>query len=279
MNSNNLKWPAGELDFINKPLLMGILNVTPDSFSDGGKFIDPEKAIQHALQMQSDGAAIIDIGPESSRPASLPVPPDQQIKRVLPIIKKLSQSLKIPISIDTYDPRVARAAIDAGASIINDITACENNNMTALAVEKNVPVILMHMQGTPQTMQQNPHYENVTAEVKSFLLERARKCQNAGIDKNMIIIDPGIGFGKTFQHNIELLKNLDTFTTTGYRVLLGTSRKGFLGKITEKNTPNDRLSATLATTAYAASKDIDIVRVHDIAQNTDIIKVINSIRL
>lgn len=278
MKNDILKWKSGLLDFTSKPVVMGILNVTPDSFSDGGNYFDVSEAVDHGLQMQADGAAIIDIGPESSRPGSLPVGPDEQIKRAVPVIEELADKLKIPISIDTYLPEVAKAAIDAGASIINDISACSNPKIATLAAQKNVPIILMHMQGKPQDMQKSPTYDDVVTEVLDFLLERARQCQMAGVQKEMIILDPGIGFGKTFQHNIELLKNLHKFVETGYRTLLGTSRKRFIGEITEKNQPSERVIGTLATTAHAHNKGVDIVRVHDVAENVEFLKVAQAIR-
>ena len=279
MNKNILSWPTGRLDFTDKPIIMGILNVTPDSFSDGGDFFDVDRAVAHGIEMANAGAAIIDIGPESTRPGSQRITPAEQIKRAIPIIKRLSKQTKIPISIDTRDYEVACAALDAGASIINDITAGSDQQMIPLAAKRNVPIILMHMQNTPETMQQSPTYNNVVEEVLQFLLARASICEQAGIKKEMIIIDPGIGFGKTFEHNIELLQNLDKFTATSYRVLLGTSRKRFIGQITGQQHPADRIYGTAATIAYAAMKNIDIVRVHDIQPNLEAIKMINTIRL
>ena len=279
MNKNILSWPTGRLDFTGKPIIMGILNVTPDSFSDGGEFFDVEKAIAHGIEMANAGAAIIDIGPESTRPGSQRIASAEQITRAIPIIERLSKQLQIPISIDTRDYEVARTALDAGASIINDITAGSDPQMIPLAAKRNVPIILMHMQNTPETMQQSPTYNNVVEDVLQFLLARASACEQAGVKREMIIIDPGIVFGKTFEHNIELLRNLDKFTATGYRVLLGTSRKRFIGQITGQSNPADRIFGTAATTAYAAMKNIDIVRVHDILPNLEAVKMINAIKL
>jgi dihydropteroate synthase len=273
-----LEWPNGRLDFSNGCLIMGILNVTPDSFSDGGQFLDTEKAVNHGLQMASEGAAIIDIGAESTRPGSKPVSSDEQIRRAIPVIKELAKQITIPLSIDTYNLEVAKAAIDAGASIINDITALADNAMAEFADKSGVPVILMHMQGTPTTMQKEPTYHDVVKEVKEFLIERAQKAQAFGIKKEKIFIDPGIGFGKTIDHNLLLLKHIGEFVATGYRVLIGTSRKRFIGQITGKENPTNRIFGTAATTALAAAAGVSIVRVHEIAPMAEVIKIINSIK-
>jgi len=272
-----LRWPCGTLDFSSGCLIMGILNVTPDSFSDGGQFLSTDKAVDHGLQMLSDGAAIIDVGPESTRPGSQPVAPAEQIRRAIPVIEALRKKTDAPISIDTANPDVAAAALASGASIINDITALANPRMTALAAASQVPVVLMHAQGTPATMQHNPHYNDVVAEVNEYLLERAAAAEHAGIPKERIILDPGIGFGKTTDHNLTLLNHLDTLTASGYRVLVGTSRKRFIGHLTGKNTPADRLFGTAATVALAVAKGISIVRVHDVAPMADVIKVASAI--
>ncbi|MDO8303266.1 MAG: dihydropteroate synthase [Sedimentisphaerales bacterium] len=273
-----LEWPGSTLDFSNGCLVMGILNVTADSFSDGGQFFDIEKAVTHGLQMASDGAAIIDIGAESTRPGSKPVSPEEQIRRAIPAIKGLAAKLTIPLSIDTYSTDVAKAAIDAGASIINDITALADDTMAKLAAKAGIPVILMHMQGTPATMQKEPTYLDVVKEVKDFLTERAKKAQQFGIAKEKIFIDPGIGFGKTIEHNLLLLRHIDEFVATGYRVLIGTSRKRFIGTITGKENPADRIFGTAATVALAAAAGAAIIRVHDIAPMADVVKVVNRIK-
>jgi dihydropteroate synthase len=272
-----LSWPSGTLDFSSGCLIMGILNVTPDSFSDGGQFLPADKAVDHGLQMLADGAAIIDIGPESTRPGSLPVEPAEQIRRAVPVIAALRKQTDAPISIDTAHPDVAAAALDAGVSIINDVTALANPQMTALAAARQVPVVLMHAQGTPATMQHNPHYADVVAEVKDVLLARAASAQQAGIPKERIFLDPGIGFGKTADHNLTLLNHLDALTVAGFRVLVGTSRKRFIGQLTGKDTPADRLYGTAATVALAIAKGASIVRVHDVAQMADVVKVANAI--
>lgn len=275
---NIVEWPRGRLDFSDGCIVMGVLNVTPDSFSDGGQFFDTEKAIEHGLQMAADGAAIIDVGGESTRPGSAPVTTKEQINRVIPVIKTLCKKIDVPISIDTYNFEVAKAALQAGAAMINDITALSNERMAEIAAEQKVPVVLMHMQGTPQKMQIEPRYDDVVGEVLEFLVSRAKRAEQFGIEKNMIFIDPGIGFGKMLEHNLSLLKNIDKFITTGYRVLVGTSRKSFIGKLTGKENPADRIFGTAATIALCAVAGVSIVRVHDVAEMLDVIRVINSIR-
>jgi dihydropteroate synthase len=276
---NILRWPKGILDFSEGCLIMGILNVTPDSFSDGGQFLDTEKAIAHGIEMASQGASIIDIGGESTRPGSQPVSIEKQIDRVVPVIKAIREKTDIPISIDTFNVEAARAALDAGASIINDITSFSDERMAELAVVYEVPVILMHMQGTPATMQAEPKYNNVVREVLEYLLERAGFAEKAGIPKERIFIDPGIGFGKTFEHNLELLRNIDTFVETDYRVLVGTSRKSFIGKITGKTIPSERIFGTAATVALSAAAGVSITRVHDVPQMADVVKITNVLHL
>ncbi len=272
-----LQWPKGKLDFSEGCLIMGILNVTPDSFSDGGQFIDTEKAIAHGVEMASQGAAIIDIGGESTRPGSEPVSINEEIDRVTPVIKSLSEKINIPISIDTYHAEVAKAALDSGANILNDITALNDERMGELAAEYEVPIILMHMQGTPTTMQAEPKYNNVVQEVLDYLIARANRAEKAGVPKERIIIDPGICFGKTLEHNLELLRNIDKFVATDYRVLVGTSRKSFIGKITGKTAPSERIFGTAATVALCAAAGVSITRVHNVSQMSDVIKMTNAI--
>jgi dihydropteroate synthase len=272
-----LEWPTGKLDFSAGCLIMGVLNVTPDSFSDGGKFLDRDRAIEQGLQMTANDASIIDVGPESTRPGALPVPAKEQIRRAIPVIEKLAKKTKICISIDTPNYEVAAAALDVGASIINDITALADERMAQLAAQKQVPVVLMHIQGTPQTMQIEPKYKDVVAEVLDFLLDRAKRAEQSGIPKERIFIDPGIGFGKTVEHNLKLLANIEKFVKTSYRVLVGPSRKNFIGKITGKKNPADRIFGTAAAVALAASAGVSIIRVHDVAEMLDIVKIVNAI--
>ena len=256
---------------------MGILNVTPDSFSDGGKFIDRDKAIEQGLKMAADGAAIIDVGPESTRPGAQAVTADEQVRRAMPVIAKLAKKTKTCISIDTTNYEVAKAALDAGANIINDITALADERMAQLAAKQKAPVILMHMQGTPRTMQAEPKYKDVVSEVLKFLLDKAKRAEKLGIPKQRIFIDPGIGFGKTVEHNLQLLANIDKFVKTGYRVLVGPSRKHFIGKITGKENPADRTFGTAAAVALCASAGVSIVRVHDVAKMLEVAKIVNAI--
>ncbi len=268
-----LQWPKGQLDFSCGCLLMGILNITPDSFSDGGQFFDFSRAVEHGLRMINDGAAILDIGGESTRPGSQPVPSAEQIHRVVPVIEALAERVDIPISIDTRDVEVARAALQAGASIINDITALADERVAELAAKEQVPVVLMHIQGSPATMQVEPTYTDVVKEVRDFLVERAKRAEGFGIARERIIIDPGIGFGKTLQHNLLLLKHLDELAATGYRVLVGPSRKAFIGRITGRDKPSDRVFGTAAAVAMCVTAGVSILRVHDVGPMLDVIKV------
>ena len=256
---------------------MGILNVTPDSFSDGGAFFETDAAVKRGIEMANEGATIIDIGAESTRPGAEAVPAQEQVNRAIPVIESLVQKVNVPISIDTYNYEVAEAALDAGAAMINDITALKDERMAELAAKKEVPVVLMHMQGTPATMQKEPKYKDVVAEVLEFLLQRAGYAQKMGIPKERIFIDPGIGFGKTAEHNILLLRNIDKFVATGFRVLVGTSRKAFLGTLTGREKPAERIFGTAATVALCAAAGVSIVRVHDVAAMVDVVKVANII--
>jgi len=273
-----LTWPEGSLDFTAGCIAMGVLNITPDSFSDGGEFLDANKAIAHGVGMAGAGAAIIDVGAESSRPGSEPVSADEQIKRAIPVIERLAAKIDIPISIDTTDAIVAKAALNAGAAMINDITALADDDMAKLAAERKVPIVLMHKQGEPATMQVEPEYDDVVAEVLDYLLIRATRAEEFGIAGRLIFIDPGIGFGKTTEHNLELLRNLDKFVATSYRVLVGASRKRFVGDLTGKTKPAERLFGTAASVALAAAAGVSIVRVHDIPEMIDVLNVANSIR-
>jgi len=257
--------------------VMGVLNVTPDSFSDGGQFFDTESAVERGLQMAADGAAIIDVGGESTRPGSASISSDEQIERVVPVIKALCKKIDVPISIDTYKLEVAKAALEAGAGMINDITALSDERMAELAAKHDVPVVLMHIQGTPATMQIEPKYEDVVSEVLEFLLGRAKRAEDFGIPKNMIFIDPGIGFGKTLEHNLLLLRDINKFVAVDYRVLVGTSRKSFIGKLTDREEPSERIFGTAATVALCAVAGVSIVRVHDVAEMADVVKVIHAI--
>ena len=275
--SQILTWPLGSLDFSVGTLVMGVLNVTPDSFSDGGLYFDVDAAVAHGLEMVEQGAAMLDVGGESSRPGSARVSTEEQIRRAIPVIKQLAGQVSVPISIDTYRPDVAAAALDAGASMVNDITALADEKMVRLVAERGPAIVLMHMQGTPETMQSDPHYENVTQEVLDFLLERACRAEAAGITRDRICLDPGIGFGKTTAHNLQLLREIDQFVATGYTVLIGTSRKRFIGQITGRTEPSDRIHGTGATIAHCAARGVAIVRVHDVSAAVDVVKMIRAI--
>jgi dihydropteroate synthase len=249
---------------------MGILNVTRDSFSDGGLYIDVEKAIAHGRALAEQGADIIDIGGESTRPGSSRVGADEQLHRVLPVIERLRAQLSddVSISIDTTLSVVARAALTAGASIINDISAGRDDpEILALARDHRAPIILMHMQGTPETMQDDPRYDDVVAEVKAFLKSRAQVAQRAGVPRDKIILDPGIGFGKTREHNLSLLAHLSSFVRLGYPILLGASRKRFMGSLCNVAVPAELVPATCAATALGVMAGARLFRVHDVAAN------------
>jgi len=255
---------------INKPLIMGILNVTPDSFSDGGQFDKTQPAVKHALGMMYEGADIIDVGGESTRPGSERINADEQILRVAETIKSIREIAleEVEISIDTTLSEVAEAAIDAGASVINDVTAgTDDPQILELAADRNVPVILMHMQGNPQTMQSNPVYDDVVEDVRAYLLERVEIAITAGIKQENIAIDPGIGFGKTQDHNMQLISNLGRFVDTGLPVLLGTSRKRFMGAICEGAESDELVGATCATTVTGVNAGVQMFRVHDVRPN------------
>ena len=258
------------LSQLNKPLIMGILNITPDSFSDGGKYSDLKAALNHVELMISEGADIIDIGGESTRPGSDSVSATEQIRRVIPVIKAIRCQLNYPvlISIDTTSSAVAKAALDAGATIINDVSAGKNDPaLLTLAAQMNAEIILMHSQGTPKTMQDKPYYKNVMQEVISDLTIQITAALNAGIKKENIAIDPGIGFGKRKQDNLDLLAQLDSLVALGFPVLLGTSRKRFMGSICSESEPSELVTATAVTTALGVMAGVQLFRVHDVKEN------------
>jgi dihydropteroate synthase len=264
---------------LSKPLIMGILNATPDSFSDGGKFNHVQTALAHALKMIADGASIIDVGGESTRPGSEAVCANEQIARVVPIIEAIRAKSDVLISIDTTLSVVAQAALKAGADIINDVSAGhDDGKMFTLAAQKNVPIILMHAQGTPKTMQENPYYENVVEEVLEALLQRANEAINAGIKKENIVLDIGIGFGKRKQNNLDLLAYLADFVALGFPVLLGTSRKRFMGAICDVDEPEQLVTATAVTTALGVMAGVQLFRVHDVKENKQALDVALAIK-
>jgi dihydropteroate synthase len=268
-----LKVGTKVFDWKNYPYFMGILNVTPDSFSDGGKYLNLNSAVARAKELIEEGADIIDVGGESTRPFSEPVSEEEELKRVIPVIKAIKEEFpSVVISVDTYKSRVAEEALKAGAEIVNDISALRfDSRMIDIVKDFDCPVVIMHMQGTPKTMQINPVYNNVVEEVKSFLKERIDFLVDKGINFEKIIVDPGIGFGKTFEHNIELLKNLDSFHELNRPILLGHSRKTFIGKIINKE-PEMRDGGTVGVSIFAYFKKVHILRVHKVDLNKDAIK-------
>ena len=270
----SIRCGAQTLNF-DRTLVMGILNVTPDSFSDGGMFADVDSAVVHAKKMVADGADIIDVGGESSRPGSASLSEHQELERVLPVVNRLIQEVSVPISIDTYKPGVAEACLKAGAHLLNDITGLTNPQMIQVAARYHVPVVVMHMKGTPKTMQENPVYQNVVQEIKVFFKERITAARKAGIED--IIIDPGIGFGKTLKHNLCILKNLGELKSLGYPILVGPSRKAFIGAVTGAPV-TERLSGSLAAVVVSIMNGAHIVRVHDVRECSQAIHVVDAIR-
>ncbi len=251
-----------ELGLGKRTLIMGIVNVTPDSFSDGGLYADPEKAIAHALELVEEGADIIDIGGESTRPGATPVPAEVELERVLPVIEGIREESRVPISIDTYKAIVAEAALEAGATMVNDISALRfDPRMSEVLRRYDVPVVLMHMQGEPRTMQQDPRYDDVIGEIMAFLRERLAVAREAGLSK--LILDPGIGFGKTVEHNLEILRRLGELKALGRPILIGPSRKSFIGQLSGAPV-EERLPGTIAAVVLGIARGADIVRVHNV---------------
>lgn len=263
---------------LDRPRIMGILNVTPDSFSDGGAYVDPDTALDRARAMVEDGADIIDVGGESSRPGAAPVPVEEELARVLPVIARIREHLPgIPVSIDTCKPQVMRAAAAAGASLINDITALRSEGALRTAAELGLPVCLMHMQGEPRSMQQAPRYEEVVREVAAFLAGRVAACAAAGIPPGRLILDPGLGFGKTVDHNLELLARLDELTGDGLPLLVGASRKSMIGTLLGRPA-TERLYASIALATIAAWQGAAILRVHDVRETADALVMCRAVK-
>jgi dihydropteroate synthase len=277
MNSNSRELDCkGRKLVLNRPRIMGVLNVTPDSFSDGGRWLGRAEAIQHALAMQETGADIIDVGGESTRPGAKGVSVQQELDRVIPVIEVIVAQLSLPVSIDTSKPEVMRAAVTAGAGMINDVYALRQDGALQAAADLAVPVCLMHMLGDPRVMQLSPVYDNVAVEVKDFLLERASQCEKGGIAKQNIVLDPGFGFGKTLQHNLDLFNSLPGLVATGYPLLVGVSRKAMIGQLTGKGV-SDRVPGSITAATLAALKGAAIVRVHDVAETRDALKVASAL--
>ncbi len=266
------------LELGRRTLVMGILNVTPDSFSDGGRFLSPDQAIKHAEAMAAQGADLIDVGGESSRPGSDPIPVEEESRRVIPVIERITQHLHLPISIDTYKAEVARRALSAGARIINDITALRQDpSMAELAAREGVPVILMHMLGTPKTMQIHPTYDSVMDELILFFKERMMAAQRAGVRQDRLILDPGIGFGKTTEHNLEILRSLRRLSDLNRPLLIGPSRKSFIGNALGLPV-EDRLEGTAAAVTAAVLGGASIVRVHDVKAMVRVVRMADAIK-
>jgi dihydropteroate synthase len=258
---------------------MGVLNVTPDSFSDGGDFLDPERAALHAATMLDGGAQIIDVGGESTRPGSEPVPPEVELRQIVPVIREiLAGRPEAIVSIDTYRAGTAEAALEAGARIVNDVTALRADpRLAGVVAEARCPVVLMHMLGEPKTMQSDPRYDDVVREVREFLLERAERAIAAGVQQENIVLDPGIGFGKTLEHNLALLDHMDSLVDLGFPVLVGASRKSFIGRITGVDEAKERLFGTVAANVIAYERGATIFRVHDVRANREALAVARAI--
>ena len=259
------------------PLIMGVLNVTPDSFSDGGRYLDPGAAVDHAAEMAAQGADLIDIGAESTRPGADPVDQEEERRWLIPVVRAVCRAVSVPVSVDTTKAAVARQALDAGAALVNDISALRyDSGMKPLIAETGAGLVLMHMQGTPKTMQQAPSYRDVIEEVRQFFVERIGTALEAGIAAEQILLDPGIGFGKNLEHNLRLLARLDAFVALGYPVLVGVSRKAFIGQVLDRPV-DERLMGTAAAAAVAILRGARVIRVHDVAPLRDVVKMIEAI--
>lgn len=266
-----------EFRFPRPTLVMGIVNVTPDSFSDGGRYFDPEAAVRHAHELVRQGADLLDIGGESTRPGAQPVEEDEEMRRVLPVVRRLAHELTVPISIDTSKPRVAAAAVDAGASIVNNIASHRTDRaMTELLAGSGVGYIAMHMRGEPRTMQSDPQYTDVVAEVRAFFVEVRDRLLDAGVEATRIAFDPGIGFGKTLEHNLELLAHTQAFRDLGRPLLIGVSRKSFVGALTGAEV-NERLPGSIAATCAVVQDGVAIVRTHDVRETAQALRVTEAI--
>ncbi len=263
---------------LDHPLVMGIVNVTPDSFSDGGRFFDPSKAIEHALDMTAQGADILDIGGESTRPGAAEVSVQQELDRVIPVLEALKQEVDIPISIDTSKPMVMQEALKQGAGLINDVRALQEEGALEVVAESEVPVCLMHMQGEPRSMQEDPQYGDILAEIMGFFQARLEACEQAGIARHRLLLDPGFGFGKTLEHNISLLANLDRFLELRCPLLVGLSRKRMIGTLLGDVPTDQRVHGSVAAAVIAAMKGAAIIRVHDVGPTVEALRIVAAIR-
>jgi dihydropteroate synthase len=268
--------PAVTILHSARPLVCGILNVTPDSFSDGGRFFDHDRAAAHGFDLARQGADLIDIGGESTRPGAQPPTVDEELDRVVPVVERLARVTGVSLSVDTSRPEVMRAAVRAGASMINDVRALRAPGALAAAAELGVPVCLMHMQGEPATMQRSPRYGDVVAEVRSFLAERMLAAEEAGLPRELLVVDPGFGFGKSFEHNVTLLEELRRFTTLGARLMVGVSRKGMIGAITGRPV-EQRLAGSVSAAVLAVQRGAHLLRVHDVAATRDALAVLAAV--
>jgi dihydropteroate synthase len=259
-------------------LVMGIVNVTPDSFSDGGRYDSVEAALAHARRLVAEGADLIDVGGESTRPGSSPVDAEAELERVLPVVDALVAELDVPLSIDTMKAPVMRAAVAHGCAMINDVNGLRDADALAAAAELDVPVCIMHMQGAPRTMQADPRYDDVVEDLLAFFRERIATCRAAGIRAEHLVLDPGFGFGKTLEHNLALLDRFGRFRTLGLPLLAGISRKSMLGRITGREAPDERVAASVAAAVLAAERGADVLRVHDVAETVDAVKLIHALR-
>jgi dihydropteroate synthase len=274
-----LSWANYSLDFSQKTCIMGILNVTPDSFSDSGLYLDKAQAINRAVRMAEEGADIIDIGGESTRPGSEPLAIEEELRRTIPVIEALSKEIDIPLSVDTYKSGVARRALDAGASMVNDISGLRFDPMMPKVVsEYRVPVVIMHIKGAPKDMQKNPVYQALMPEVMDTLREGIRSAMESGVSEDKIIVDPGIGFGKTSEHNLEIIHNLRELTFLEKPVLIGPSRKAFIGKVLGDVPPGERLEGTAAAVAVSIMNGANIIRVHDVKEMAKVAKIADAIK-
>lgn len=274
-----LAWSTFTLDFSVKTYLMGVLNVTPDSFSDGGRYFDAARAVDHAYKLIEDGADLLDIGGESTRPGSEAVSAEEEIRRTVPVIRALTRNVSVPISIDTTKAAVARSALDAGASMINDISGLGfDPELARAAAEARVPVVLMHIKGKPKSMQQNPVYEALIPEVMDSLREGMRRAEAAGIPEDLLLLDPGIGFGKTFEHNLEILNRLGEFSALGRPLVVGVSRKAFIGRLLGNAPVAERLEGTAAAVAISIWNGANIVRVHDVKEMAKVARVADAVK-
>jgi dihydropteroate synthase len=274
-----LRWRLRDrvIEFGNRPLVMGIINATPDSFSDGGQFLEPAAALERGLRLVEEGADILDIGGESTRPEAIAIPLDEELRRVVPVVERLVRQTSLPISVDTMKAEVARQCLNAGAVIVNDVAGFRDPAMIAVAAKYQAGVVVMHMQGTPETMQQNPQYSDVVREVGEFFEDRLHTLANQGIPPEAVCLDPGIGFGKTLDHTLELLANLGAFSRFGRPICLGVSRKGFIGQICGRSR-NERMAGSLAVVCFAIARgQAHVLRVHDVPPTRDAALLIEAI--